>query len=156
MSEFVRGFKKLVTDVVLGKVSSRTLNTNEDIRVYFESWDIKALPASKRGSFVPSDVVQGKSGASSSCRSGLKVTPKKAKQGSLTVLPRDFKVRFGNDRLMDIRRELTKLKRRDYPNAGAVLLRVFFELAVIDYLERTGELPKIVKKLEEKEGRNRR
>jgi hypothetical protein len=83
----------------------------------------------------------------------LTVTPKKAKQGSLTVLPRDFKVRFGNDRLIDIRRELTKLKRRDYPNAGAVLLRVFFELAVIDYLERTGELAKIVKKLEEKEGR---
>jgi ParB-like chromosome segregation protein Spo0J len=153
MSEFVRGFKKLVTDVVLGKVSSRTLNTNEDIRAYFESWDTKELPASKRGSFVPSDVVQGKSGASSSCRSGLTVTPKKAKQGSLTVLPRDFKVRFGNDRLIDIRRELTKLKRRDYPNAGAVLLRVFFELAVIDYLERTGELAKIVKKLEEKEGR---
>jgi hypothetical protein len=72
---------------------------------------------------------------------------------SKTVLPRDFKVRYGNDRLRDIRLDLTKLKRDDFPNAGAVLLRVFFELAVIDYLKRTGELPKIMKKLEDKEGR---
>ena len=64
-----------------------------------------------------------------------------------------MKVRFGNDRLIDIRRELTKLKRTDYPNAGAVLLRVFFELAVIDYLDRCGELSKIIEKIEKREGR---
>ena len=58
-----------------------------------------------------------------------------------------IKVRFGNDRLNDIRRELTKLKRDDYPNAGAVLLRVFFELAVINYLERTGELVEIIERI---------
>ncbi len=67
---------------------------------------------------------------------------------SKTVLPRDFKVRFGNDRLIDIRSELVKLKREDFPNAGAVLLRVFFELAALDYLERIGELEGIIKKLE--------
>ena len=46
-----------------------------------------------------------------------------------------------------------KLDREEFTNAGAVLLRVFFELAVLHYLERTGELPKIIKKLEEKAGR---
>lgn len=35
---------------------------------------------------------------------------------------------------------------------GAVLLRVFFELAVLDYFERTGELSKIIARLESKEG----
>ena len=68
----------------------------------------------------------------------------------MTVLPRDLKVRFGNDRLVDIRRELGKLKRHEFPNAGAVLLRVFFELTVRDYLDRTGKLLKIVEKLEKK------
>jgi hypothetical protein len=80
-------------------------------------------------------------------------TPRRPKLESATVLPRDFKVRFGNARLTDIRRELIKLKRRDYPNAGSVLLRVFFELAVINYLERAGELPGIISNLEKKEGR---
>lgn len=68
-------------------------------------------------------------------------------------MPRDLKVRFGNARLTDMRRELTELKRKDFPNAGSVLLRVFFELAVIHYLERAGELPEIISKLERKEGR---
>lgn len=146
-SEFVRGFAKLVTDVALGKQSSRTLNTNDNIRGYFESWDPQERPASKHGSFVPSDVIQGRSVASPARKPEPATTLTRAKQVSRTVLPRDFKVRFGNDRLIDIRRELTKLKREKFPNAGAVLLRVFFELAVVDYLERTGELTKVIQKL---------
>lgn len=152
-NEFVRGFKKLVTDVALGRQSSRTLNTNDNIQAYFESWDAEDRPANRRGSFIPSDVIKGKSVASPSRKLEPATTPNKSKQASKTVLPRDFKIRFGNDRLIDIRRELTKLKRKDYPNAGAVLLRVFFELAVINYLERTGELPRIIEQLEKKEGR---
>lgn len=150
--EFVRAFTKLVTDVVLGNQSSRTLNTNENIRTYFESWTPEERPAKKRGSFVPSDIIGGKSVASPG-RTSNAAPPKMSKQESKTVLPRDFKVRFGNDRLIDIRRELTRLKREEFPNAGAVLLRVFFELAVLHYLERIGELPGIIKKLEEKEKR---
>ena len=154
-AEFVRAFTKLVTDVALGKQSSRTLNTNENIRDYFKSWNSKERPTKKRGSFVPADIIQGRS-VSPSRKPKPAAAPKKSKQLSKTVLPRDFKVRFGNDRLSDIRRELVKLKREDFPNAGAVLLRVFFELAALDYLERTGELPGIIKKLEEKEGRKLR
>ena len=150
--EFVRGFTKLVTDVALGKQSSRTLNTNDNIKAYFESWDSKERPQKRRGSFVPSDVIKGKSVASRGHKPKA-APPKKPKEISKTVLPRDFKVRFGNDRLIDIRRELTRLKRETFPNAGAVLLRVFFELAVLDYLERIGELPGIIQKIEKKQGR---
>ncbi len=149
-NEFVRGFTKLVTDVALGKQSSRTLNTNDNIRAYFESWRSEERPTRKRGSFVPSDVIQGKSVASPARTPAPATTPKKPKLVSKTVLPRDFKVKFGNDRLIDIRGELVKLTRKYNPNAGAVLLRVFFELAVVDYLERTGELPKVIQKLEGK------
>ena len=146
-NEFIRGYTKLVTDVALGKEDSRTLNTSEDIENYFKKWATKERPAKKRGSFIPSDVIRGKSVASPRQKLEPAIRAKKSKQESKTVVPRDFKVRFGNDRLIDIRRELTKLKRDDFPNAGAVLLRVFFELAVIYYLERTGELPKIIAKL---------
>ena len=66
------------------------------------------------------------------------------------MLPKDLKVVFGNERLVEIRRELTKLKRKDFPNAGAVLLRVFLELSIKDYLERTGRLEKLVKRLQSK------
>lgn len=145
--EFIRGFSKLVTDVALGKQSSRTLNTNEDIRAYFDSWPTDELPKKKRGSFVPAEIIKGKSAASELKRPDDKPAPKKPLKVSNTVLPRDFKVRYGNDRLVDIRGELAKLRRDQFPNAGAVLLRVFFELSVINYLERKGDLEKLIQKL---------
>lgn len=152
-NEFLRAFTKLVMDVVLGKASSRSLNKNENIRDYFKKWASDELPIRKQSSFVPSDVIQGKSVASSSvCKPQPKAAPR-SKQESLTVLPKNFKVTFGNDRLVDIRRELTRLKRSEHPNAGAVLLRVFFELAAIDYLDRIGELKPLIQKIETKTGR---
>jgi hypothetical protein len=151
--EFLRAFNRLVSDIALGKQSSRTLNTNDDIKAYFDSWKPSERPSKKRGSFVPADVIQDHSVASASRKASPEPTPKKSKQRSSTVLPTDFKVRFGNERLIDIRRELVKLKRDDFPNAGAVLLRVFFELAILDYLGRIGELATIVAKIEAKEGR---
>lgn len=151
-NEFLRAFTKLVMDVVLKEESSRTLNTNDNIRAYFKKWKPEERPENKRGSFVPSDVIQGKSVASQARKPEPKPTARKSKPESLTVLPKNFKVLIGNDRLIDIRRELTRLSRKDFPNAGAVLLRVFFELAIIDYLDRSGELSKIVERIETKEG----
>ena len=67
-SEFVKGLTKVVSDVALGKASSRTLNSNEDIKQYFESWDRSELPY-KSGSFVPADVIKGRSTASAAVKS---------------------------------------------------------------------------------------
>jgi len=148
-NDFVRAFSKLVTDVVLGKQSSRTLNTNEDIRSYFESWKAEDLP-SKHGSFVPAEVIEGESVASVKGVKEQSPPPARAKPESKSIVPRDFKMRFGSARLLDIRRELVRLKRVEFPNAGAVLLRVFFEIAVVDYLGRSGELAGVVEKLKAK------
>jgi hypothetical protein len=139
-TEFLRGFTRLVRDVALGNVTSRTLNTNEDIRKYFNSWDPKELPAHKAGSFVPSDIIQNRPTAPSILRSNRTSKQAKSDKLSKTVLPNDFKIKFGNDRLKDIRNELTKLERDKFPNAGAILLRVFLELAIKHYLESIGEL----------------
>lgn len=152
-TEFVRGFKKLVSDIALGKQSSRSLNTTENIRSYFKSWDKSEQPVKKQGSFVPADVIQSGSVSSFGRTSRTKVSTKKSKTLSKKVIPRSFKVRYGNDRLVDIRRELGKLNRDEFPNAGAVLLRVFFELSVLNYLERIGELSQIIKEIEKREGR---
>jgi len=146
-TEFKRVFTRLVSDVALGNASSRTLNTNENIDDYFKSWPAGERPKKKRGKFVPSDLIQGKSVASPKERP--KPPTKRAGSGreGKTVLPKSLKVRHGETRIRDIHRELTKLKRDDFPNAGAVLLRVFFELVAIDYLKRTGEYTPLVNKL---------
>lgn len=146
--EFLRGFTKLVEDVALGKQSSRSLNTNENIRAYFEGWDPEERPKKKQGSFVPSDIIKGKS--LSSKPPDKKETRKRSKSESKTVLPKDFKIRYGDDRLIDIRGELRRLKRDEFPNAGAVLLRVFFELSARHFLERIGRLQVIIAEIEKK------
>lgn len=152
-AEFLRGFAKLVTDVALGKQSSRTLNTNEDITKYFESWNNGERPRKKSGTFIPADVIEGRSVASANRKLQPAVLPTRSRPISKTVLPRDFKVRFGNDRLSDIRLELVRLDREGFANSGAVMLRVFFELAVLDYLDRIQELSGIIARIEEKEKR---
>jgi len=148
--EFIRGFTKLVSDIALGKESSRTLNKNDDIQKYFEKLDDIYIPKMKRGSFVPSDIIKGKSISSPEKDLDSAKKSKKQKKESKTILPKDLKIRFRNDRLIDIKRELVKLKRDEFPNSGAIMLRVFFELAVVDYLERIGELSKITNNLRRK------
>lgn len=148
--QFLKVFTRLVTDVALGKESSRSLNTNEDIAKYFRKLPSSDLPK-KSGSFVPADIIKGRSVASSHAVSTKPSRQGKAKGISKTVIPKSFKVRQGkNERLVEIRDELTKLDRSRFPNAGAVLLRVFLELAVIDYLDRTGALAKLTAQLREK------
>lgn len=152
-SEFLKGFTRLVTDVLLGKQSSRTLNKNEQIDAYFKAWPASERPTKKKGSFIPADVIKGRSVASHA-RAEEHAAPSKksAVTVSKTVVPKNFKVRYGNARLADIRSELAKLKRDDFPNASAVLLRVFFELTVLDYLERAGELSEIIRRIEQRQG----
>ena len=58
----------------------------------------------------------------------------------------------GTDRIGDIHKELVKLKSDEFPNAGAVLLRVFLGLVFVDYLKRSGKLPEIVAQIKAKNG----
>lgn len=145
--EFTRAFANLVTDIARRKESSRTLNKSEDIRDYFKKRNPQAVAAKKKGRFIPDGVI---SGAAATPSPVSPPGPGRQKQVSKTVIPSNFKVRFGNDRLVDIRGELVKLKRDRFPNAGAVLLRVFLELSIKDYLGRTGRLEKIEAELRNK------
>lgn len=145
--EFTRALEHLVTDIALRKETSRSLNKIDDIRDYFENRNPQSVAQKKRGKFVPEDIIAGKSTPPPEPQPKTK----RQKRISQTVIPRNFKVLVGNERLVEIRGELTQLKRKDFPNAGAVLLRVFLELSIKDYLERTGRLEKLVKKLESKD-----
>lgn len=103
---------------------------------------------------MPSDII--KASSTESPHHTPRAAPrKKSKQPIKTVLPKNLRVVFGCERLVDIRGELTMLKRETFPNAAAIMLRVFFELTVQDYLERIGEMKGIIKKLEGRQGGNK-
>jgi ParB-like chromosome segregation protein Spo0J len=148
--EFLKGFTRLVTDVALGRKSSRSLNTNDNIRAYFESLDPSERAADAKGEFIPSDIVDKTPPGATAGTMNSPAPRKRTRKVSDTVLPKDFKVVHGCERLVDIREELVKLKRDEFPNAGAVLLRVFLELSILDYLGRTGGLAELTARLEKK------
>lgn len=144
-SEFLKGFTKLVIDVAGEAESSRTLNKNEDIEKYFRALEPEERPTKKPGTFVPSDIAEDRPASTPGVSTAS--SRKRSKGVCRYVLPRDFKVNCDSDRLKEIRLELTRLDRERFRNAGAVLLRVFFELSAIDYLERTGGLADLIKRL---------
>lgn len=147
-SEFIRGARRLVTDVLEGEQDSRSLNKHEDIERYFESWPSGERVEQKRGSFAIGNIIANDPPVPPE---PLPVDPSpRTRPINRYVLPRNLGVKFGGTRLITIRNELVKLKREEFPNAGAVLLRVFFELMVRDYLQRTGEMTVIVERLRSK------
>lgn len=144
-SEFVPFFQKLVTLVANNKISTRTLNSGTDIQKYFDKqWKPENLPAKKSGSFVAADLTRPNS--LKAVASPPQPAPRQ-QQLFRTVLPRSLKIIYGAPRLRIIRDELVGLDRNKKPNAGAVLLRVFFELSMIDYLLRSGRMASLEKKL---------
>jgi len=58
-----------------------------------------------------------------------------------TVVPRGTRLNIQNGKAAEIFKELRGLKLEKYPNAIAVLLRVFLELSVDHYLESNGSSP---------------
>lgn len=142
--EFRRALTHIVEDIALKEETSRTLNTSQNIREYFTKRNTKSIAAKKNGKFVPADIIRDRT----TPLPDTSPTQKRTKQIHNTVLPRSLKILFGkHPRLTDIRRELVTLNREKFPNAGAVLLRVFLELTIKDYLERTGEMETIRKRL---------
>ncbi|WP_428665920.1 hypothetical protein [Reyranella sp.] len=148
--EFLKGFKRLIIDVAKREQSSRTLNTSANIETYFKKWKTSDLPAKKNGTFTPEEILGGKQGTTTG-QAAASTSPKKAKRDNYKVIPKSFQVKFGNPRLKKIRDELVRLDRRKFTNAGSVLLRVFLELAIEHYLERTGALATLTAELKSKE-----
>lgn len=57
-------------------------------------------------------------------------------QGRTTIAPSDINLNPGPPRINQIYNELVGLSADTYPNAGSVLLRVFLELSVDDYVKK--------------------
>lgn len=147
-ASFQRAYAKLVSDIVLGKETSRTLNKDDEIRGYFDRWEAEERPKRTAKALVPADVVGKKTIASVKATPKPKATPK-AKAASKKVIPPSFKLRHGTDRLADLRKELGKINRDDLPNSGAIGLRVFLELAMIHYLKRKQLFNPLCKRLKD-------
>lgn len=150
--EIQKALVKLVTDIAKGgkdAETSRTLNNEDAIKEYFSKrWKKDELPQKKQRTTTPSELIGA--AAKTRVKKTQPAKPKPQSRPSTTVLPRNFKPRHGGKRVIAIAEELRRMKREDHPNGGAVLLRVFLELAIRDYLTRTGDYALLCKRLKER------
>jgi hypothetical protein len=133
--EFVQAFKKVVEDIADGNIDSRTVNDAASIDEYFVGMDSKLLPKATASATSASDFLPDLP-EQSDAAPPRKLAPKKAKKIGQTAIPKSFKPAHGSDKLLIIHRELTGLKRDGHRYAAAMLLRVFLELSVTEYLHR--------------------
>lgn len=146
---FRAALKRMVEDIVLGHQDSRSLNTAENIREYFEGWGDEGTIPKARAPIVPRDIIGGPSVASPPPPAPQPSPPRNAPPRK-SVVPKSFRVADGPEKVKQLRKELTKLGREAFPNCGAVMLRVFLEMAVLHYFEATGRLAPLTASLKEK------
>ena len=136
-AEFIKGFKRMVSDVALEKVNSRLISKASDIeKKYLDKIEKRDRPNLARvtkkklkvGGLVLSQPVK----------------PKKTKLQTDWITSDNYLLYTKQNRIKEILNELKSLKPEDSPNACAISLRVLLELSTYAFLEDKGEIKKII------------
>lgn len=135
-AEFLKGLKRIVSDVASEKVNSRSLRKVNDIERYLSKIEKKDRPnltkvikkKLKVGGLVLSQPVK----------------PKKTKLQTDWVTSDNYLLYTKQNRIKEILNELKSLKPEESPNTCAISLRVLLELSTYAFLEDKGEIKKMV------------
>ncbi len=139
--ELVPGLRFVVEDIGSGETSvSKLKNQKQRIDYINELEDSIYLDEETKTSTRLSlesieDDMSGKS------PKGMKKKRKKGKRQRTTIIPKDCILEIDHHRINAIYFELKKLSADEYPNAAAVMLRVFLELSLDRFLENTIRWP---------------
>jgi hypothetical protein len=142
LSEFKKGFAKVVTDVAKGEVDSRVLRDKESIRRYLATIKDHQPDKSKRGSFSAKDLF--KKTARPPSPGPAKQARTKGYRPSSRLVPGELKCSVNSQRVHDVFNEFRKMKLPECPNAIAIMLRVLLELSASHYIQRIGKTNELI------------
>jgi hypothetical protein len=150
---FKRAMKRIVEDLIDEKVNSRKVNDVEGMEAYVMGLG-DALPARTAAITTASELLPVPSAPVSNTPAGApREHPKRAKKAGTTAVPKAFKPLHGSQKVLAVHTELTGLDRDKKPYASAVLLRVYLELSIVDYLRRTKKFEPLLAALKSEEVR---
>ena len=132
--ELMKALRRMVLDLAEKTVNVSQLKNSTQQIAYIESLDSASRPdLSKVGVIRAVENIQSDE---------FKAKPKRVQRGTprdpserRTVIPRGWKLSVGDSKVASIFKELRGLRVDEYPNAIAVLLRVFLELSVDYYMD---------------------
>lgn len=132
--EATKGLSKIVEDLALERINVNKIRHKKDRAKYINGFAKKDLPdQSKEGTAVRQ--LGAKEAASTGTQSGQPKRRSRPGTGMrTTMIPRNCILEITDNRINNIYIELKQLSVDHYPNAGAVLLRVFLELSLDAYI----------------------
>ncbi len=133
--ELIKPLKRMVLDLAGKKVNVSQLKNKTEQIAYVQGFDTASKPdLSKKGAVRAVEDIHG-------AEFKAKRAPQQTKRSILdpsarkTIVPSRTRLNIGDSKVAAIFKELKGLKIEDFPNAAAVLLRVFLELSVDCYLD---------------------
>jgi hypothetical protein len=153
-SEFRKAFGRMVSDIASGEVDTRTLNKAQDIENYLKAFGGDAPNRKLKGSFS-GDSLLGRSAPPLVDAQRAGAQRGGARRPLPSLIPTGIKCRLDSPRINDIFRELRLLALKTYPNAAGVLLRIFAEMVIGNYLDKTKKIDPILEKAQTKQGKGK-
>lgn len=143
--EFVKGYKKLVSEIANGNLDSRNSNDSKARKENFlDKLRSEERPnLENKGSFTSRNFNEIKLDAKAVKTPSDTERSKKTPKGLFLASNMPFKV--DSESLHLIYKELRDINVHEFPNAAHDLLRSFLECSLLIFLEKTGELSKIKK-----------
>ena len=148
--EFKKAYARMVTDIAQGSVDTRKLNTSKHIEEYLRGFGSDAPNRKRKGTFTSDSLMGAGAGAPARSVQGTSVRGQATRRESPYLIPSDVKCRLKSPRINDVFRELRRLKVAEYENACAVLLRIFLELIIGNYLDKTKKIQPLLDEAKKK------
>jgi len=149
--EVIKGLRKIVGDLRAKRIKVKDIYDEQDRAAYINTLGADDLPRPAKAlkAAAPlADIEVGKPAPKARPKPGPKPRPKPAPRTSL--IPSTCRLNPQPPRLNAIYNELLTLNIDTYPNAAAVLLRVFLELSLDHYIAQNGLKTKDQSKLFER------
>lgn len=150
VDEFKKGYGRIISDITLGRIDTRELNTSDDIDRYLNGLGTDRPNRSRQGSFDSASLLRDGPGGRASSSATSKVSGRATVKPSASLIPVDIRCRLKSPRINEVFKELRRLKVADYPNACAVLLRVLLDLVLGYYLEKSGKIEPLLRTADRK------
>lgn len=152
--EFKKGYSRVLGDIALDVMNSRTLNSAADADQYVKTMGSDKPDRSKKGSFGLGDFSGGRTTTGTSGGTPGPRPKTKGRSGS-NAIPSGIKCAVSSRRIKEVFDELRRLKVDKFPNACAVLLRILLELCVYHHMDKTGKLKPILAKARDNENKKK-
>jgi hypothetical protein len=132
----LKGLTRVVDDIGSRQITVSDIKRQEQRIDYINSLSEDELPEADHP--LPAAQSLGTSPPRESADSVARAAePRGFTRQRKTLVPRDCRLNIEHHRVRKMFNELKKLDLEKYPNAGAVMLRVFLELSLDDFLEQT-------------------